>query len=447
MRRRRPGRAAGALVLALALVPGLALPGPAAAVGARDGTRPSPWLSGHDLLLVSHDLEGRPARWNERPSVSADGRLVAYRGATDQLPGAPGGPDPAVQVLVRDLDTDAVVVASASAGGELLDAPGYLLHPVISADGRYVVFSTGATNLVPPGTPHGSLYRKDLRTGAVAVVDRGLGGADADDLGFDPVMTRDGRLVVYASHATNLVEGDTNGRPDVFVTDVRRGVTTRLGVDAAGAQLAHGAVHPSVSADGRRVAFVTTDPLVARDRDGTSDAYVRDVRSGRVRLVGPATTAQLTPDGRAVAFGTDRAVVADDTNGVHDVYVRSLVDGSVERVSVAQDGTQGTLASLDFAVSYDGRYVAFSSAADTLVPGDTNATWDVVVRDRRLGRNTRVTVSPTGVQADPFSSSGEVAISWSGRTVAFQSDAENLVDSTAEPGAGRPNIFAARAHG
>ncbi len=137
----------------------------------------------------------------------------------------------------------------------------------------------------------------------------------------------------------------------------------------------------------------------------------------------------ISSDGRYVAFGSDASnLVSGDTNAARDVFVRDRKLGTTRRVSVSSTETQGNSVSFGLpAISSDGRYVAFGSDASNLVPGDTNRSADVFVRDRKLGTTRRVSVSSTETQGNSPVSFGPPAISSAGRYVAFGSDASNLV--------------------
>src|SRR5262249_18468776 len=137
----------------------------------------------------------------------------------------------------------------------------------------------------------------------------------------------------------------------------------------------------------------------------------------------------IAANGGCVAFSSTASnLVPGDTNQTSDVFVSDRLTGTIERVSVASDGTGANEWSGDFGlcVSADGRYVAFASLASNLVPGDTNGYWDVFVRDRQTGTTERVSVASDGTGADSDSYGG-LAISADGRFVAFSSRATNLV--------------------
>src|SRR5437867_824550 len=184
--------------------------------------------------------------------------------------------------------------------------------------------------LAPLATPAGA------SPGTTERVSVDSAGTQGNSFSLDPSISADGRFVAFSSLATNLVPGDTNGAFDVFVHDRLTGTTERVSVDSAGTQGHGNSSEPSISADGRFVAFSS----VATNR------------------------------------------VPGDTNAAFDVFVHDRLTGTTERVSVASAGTQGNGSSLDPSISADGRFVAFSSVATNLVPGDTNGKEDVFVHDR-----------------------------------------------------------------
>lgn len=239
--------------------------------------------------------------------------------------------------------------------------------------------------------------------------------------------------------ATDLVPGDTNDEEDVFVRDLVAGRTTRVSVSSAGRQADKYSWTPSISGNGRYVAFASiATNLVAGDTNGQGDVFVRDRRSGITKRVdvpeagGQSNTFSFSPvisaGGTAVALlSTSTNLVAGDTNGQPDVFVRSLTSNRTSRVSVSSSGVQAEDQSHSPSISADGRYVAFETNASTLVPGDTNGMGDVFVRDRRSGSTGRVSVSTGGRQGD--ANSFDPSISADGHEVAFESSATDLVQA------------------
>jgi hypothetical protein len=269
----------------------------------------------------------------------------------------------------------------------------------MSQDGRFVVFESLATNLIPGGTDGTrEIYVRDRQNGTTQIVSVATGGAIADGACFGPTISSDGRYVAFASNATNLDAGDTNDFRDVFVRDLQAGTTEIVSTAPGGAPGDNECgVQSEISGDGRHVAFTSyASNLVAGDTNAARDVFVRDRQTGATVCASvdasgspPAGNTSIddpaiSADGRYVAFVTYKALVASDTNGAQDVYLRDLVASASEVVSVssavnpAPANGSSSLPSL----SDDGHVVAFDSGANNLVPNDTNGPPDVFVRDR-----------------------------------------------------------------
>jgi Tol biopolymer transport system component len=274
---------------------------------------------------------------------------------------------------------------------------------------------------------------------------------------YAPSASADGRFVAFHSSAGNLVQNDTNGVADVFVRDRGNGSTERISVGRNGEQGNGASIYPSISADGRFVAYVSyASNLVIGDTNGVTDVFVYDretrqtervsVGSGGVEGNEPSGSAYLvagnegpaiSADGRFVAFESHASnLVFGDTNGHRDVFVRDRLNGTTERVSVSSAGTQGDGLSVAPAISADGRYVAFQSYASNLVTSAQNSGHDIFVHDRGTGLTEIVSVDPAGGRAS--NNSYSPAISADGRFVAFHSEANNLVDGGSN---GRIDVF------
>jgi Tol biopolymer transport system component len=275
-------------------------------------------------------------------------------------------------------------------------------------------------------------------------ISRNVNGGISDNWSVSPAITPDARYVAFASYATDIVSGDTNGVWDVFVRDRQTGTTQRVSVDSNGIEgnndsFLTGSL--ALSADGRYVVFDSlASNLVPGDTNGWFDVFLRDRLMGTTERVsldsagmeadGPSEYGiAMSADGRYVAFTSFATnLVPGDTNGAHDVFVKDRQTGTTERVSVDSSGAEANGDS-DFnstlSISSDGRFVAFQSRASNLVSGDTNSAQDIFVRDRQAGTTERVSVATGGVQGDLAST--HPAISGDGRYVAFVSDATNLV--------------------
>ncbi|MEH0447901.1 hypothetical protein QA811_30700 [Streptomyces sp. B21-102] len=372
------------------------------------------------------------------PSISADGRYVAFASLARDL--VSGDTNRVDDVFVRDRQTGAVTRISVdSAGGQANNAS---RNPSISADGRYVAFESVATNLVAGDTNrYRDVFVHDLQTGETTRVSVGRDGEQSDSESFHPSISADGRFVAFDSPASNLVFGDTNDIHDVFVRDRQSAETTRVSVDSNGRQGDDISQVPSISADGRYVAFSSGAKTLALfpDNNRADDVFVHDGLTGRTdRIsVGPdgaegnsaSRTATISADGRYVAFeSTASNLVAGDTGGPTDtdIFLYDRVTRTTTQVNLGPDGLSDsrTPGQERTTLSADGRYIAFVSGEDKLVAGDTNASWDVFVRDRVTATTTRVSVAGDGSQSD--GTSYGASISADGHHVAFTTSATNL---------------------
>jgi Tol biopolymer transport system component len=389
-------------------------------------------------VRVSVSSAGEQGNWfsgNFVPAISANGRYVAFSSAASNL--VPNDTNVADDVFVRDVLTGRTRRVSLSTSGGQANSDNFA--SAISADGRYVAFASYASNLVA-GDSNGAqgldVFVRDVVAGRTKRISVSSAGAQGDGQSFLAAISADGRYVAFDSEATNLVPGDTNGFQDVFVRDVVTGRTRRVSVGSGGAQGNAASLYPAISGDGRYVAFTAlASNLVPGDINGSQDVFVRDVVTGQTRRVSvsssgdPGDAASFNPaisgDGRYVAFSSAAVnLVRRDTNGSWDVFVRDMLTGRTRRVSLDSNGAQGDAKSLLPTLSADGRYVAFDSAATNLVAADTNFAFDVFVRDVLTGRTRRVSVSRTGTQGN-FESLNP-AINGDGRYVAFSSEASNL---------------------
>jgi Tol biopolymer transport system component len=235
-------------------------------------------------------------------------------------------------------------------------------------------------------------------------------------------ISADGRYLAFASSASNLVAGDSNGFGDVFVHDLISGTTERVSIATGGAQGSNVSGSPSISSDGRYVAFDSLAAnLVPVDTNGARDVFVRDRLSGTTERVSVATggaegdfdsaNASISADGRYVAFDSVATnLVPSDTNGGFDVFEHDRLFGTTERASIAFSGTQGNATSEFPAISAAGRYVTFQSSASNLVPDDTNGWVDIFIRDRGAGSSfTAFCFGDGNVAACPCKNSGQTA--------------------------------------
>ena len=375
------------------------------------------------IARASVDTTGGDANsGSEQPAISADGRYVAFvSSANDLVPEDGTGPPEGFDVFVRDLRTRVTTRASVDTAGGDPDAPSGQVS--ISADGRYVAFLSSATDLVSSdGNGFSDVFVRDLQLGITVRVSLDQAGGDLDGNSLWASISADGRSVAFASEATDLVSDDGNGFSDVFVRDLQTGTTTRASVGMSGGDADGTSDRPSISADGRYVAF-QSNAFFVPEYGGCLCVYVRDLQQGVTIGVpqdfneienqfGPSISA----DGRHVAFNSH--VI----NKGQFVYVHDLQTGLTRQVSVDIDGGDPDDISAGPSLSGDGRYVAFHSEASDLVMGGTH-TFEVYVRDMQTDTTLRASASPLGV---PSGFATFPSLSADGRYIAFVSRSDKL---------------------
>ena len=323
--------------------------------------------------------------------MSDSGRYVGFTSTAVNLA---GGVYPR-EVYLRDRTAGTTEMVSVSSSEVPANAKSET-NCSISDDGRYVAFESHATNL--SGNPSGSyqhVYRRDRTSGTTIIVSLSSGSSKGDDASFVPVLSSNGNVVAFFSLAANLVSGDTNAAPDVFVRTMDTGVTERVSLTSAEGQLAGITGSPEISGDGRYVAFLSTAAFVAGDGNTELDAFVRDRTSGNTERVSLGSADQeldastdridLSNDGRYVAFSSDAtAVVPGHPAGREGVFLRDRNLGTTVRVSQSAAGTVAN-AHADYpSVADTGAAVAFTSTATNLTPADSGAGSDAFVRDLAL---------------------------------------------------------------
>jgi hypothetical protein len=347
--------------------------------------------------------------------------------------------------------------ASVRSNGDGADADSWNVD--VSGNGRFVVFCSDATNLVP-GDTNGftDVFVHDRQTGKTTRVSVASNGDQADEgtpySGYYAVaISASGRYVAFDSGASDLVAGDTNDYYDIFVHDRVTGKTRRMSVRSNGNEGDNDSFqNMDISGDGRFVTFASdASNLVADDTNATTDVFVHDRQTGKTSRVSVASdggqadedspysgfyAVAMSASGRYVAFDSGASdLVGADTNGYYDVFVHDRSTGKTRRVSVRSNGNEGNGGSYENVdISGDGRFVTFSSDATNLVAGDTNGYTDVFVHDRQSGKTTRVSVRSNGNESNDDTGFGAgtyydtmLRISAGGRYVAFVSNATNLV--------------------
>jgi hypothetical protein len=378
-------------------------------------------------------------------SISDDGQFVAFEVCTNPASGSS-----ARGIILRySTVTGLTDIINTNASVQLLSYE--LIHDLaMTPDGRFVVYVAGssATN---------SIYCWDAQSGMNTLVSVSTDNSTpANGVNDSPVISANGQFVAFTSTGTNLVNNSLTGSCHIYVRDLQAGVTQLLDADTNGVGVGVDATTvPAMSADGSVVAFDTAN-LLPDNRRLVHDVFTRNVPSAVTTLISSAnpalpsqmpdgisgfTSFSVSSNGQFVAFYSDADnLVAGDTNGFRDVFVRDLVAGTNYLVSMSTNGTSGDSMSFDPAISGNGRYVAFTSSADNLVPGDINRAQDVFVRDLLAGTTMLVSVSTNGVNSGNSDSYSPI-ISANGRYVLFHSTASNLAAGSFSFSSGTDNLF------
>jgi ribosomal protein L14 len=397
-------------------------------------------------VRVSVDSSGNEAQGggSYNTTISSDGRYVAFQSSATNL--VENDTNGATDIFVHDMQTGATERVSVDSSGAEANGSSSHDRPSISSDGRFVAFTSSATNLIQ-NDANGSVsdvFVRDRQAGITNIVSVHSSGAQGDGGSRYPFISSDGTYVVFRSSATNLIQNDTNGTiADIFIHNRQAGITNIVSVHSSGAQGNSSSMQSSVTPDGRYVAFYSNaSNLVDVDSNGNStDAFVRDRQEGTTELVtlndagqqpnGPLFDAEAPPisdDGRYVAFNSDGTnIVEPDLNGTaSDVFIRDRQTGTTAIVSLNSAGQQGDSDSYVYNIAPDGRYVVFESRATNLTQTDTNGTYDAFIHDRQTGATECVSLnylgSDTGNQYGSYN-----YVSSDGRYVAFESSASNLI--------------------
>ncbi|MFJ4186498.1 TolB family protein [Kitasatospora sp. NPDC089509] len=427
---------------------------------------------------VSVGLGGaQPDGASQAGGVSADGRYAVFTSqATNLVPGDTNGKS---DVFVRDLRTGGI--ERVDTGPDGAQADGDALSAAISGNGRYVTFSSYATNLVP-GAALGfeDVYVHDRWTGETTLVSVGEepGQSQQGKFSDHPTISRDGRYIAFQSNRSDLAPGTVTWQgANIYVHDLRTGENRLVSIGADGKEANGSSASPVISADGGSVAFVSkASNIIGADRPGAlapeaarrltaesgqdSDErfglgtpagspagadhpqllkphlypiYVRDLRSEETVLGTPdgqggwrgGDSPSLSPDGRYLVFSTWVQHGDGWADRHFEVYARDLEAGTETLVSVGLPGTKTTRDSFNGRMTADDRWVYFESSAGNLVPGDTKTVSDVFRRDLWTGRTERISLAPDGSESagaayDPY-------VDARGTTVVFTSEDGTLV--------------------
>ncbi len=410
----------------------------------------------HGTALISGGTGAKAANNSSfTPSASADGRYVAFVSEASNL--VPKDTNRKADVFLRDTETGKISRISVSTKGKQGNENSY--NPSISDDGRFIVFDSFASNLVMGDLNRkGDAFLHDRQDGSTVRVSKGFDGKEADGQSGYATISGDGMHIEFESLATNILPNQADYPADIYVMNRVTGAVEWISKPLLGAQATGSSGNATISRTGRFVAFTSSaDNILPGDYNKRDDIFVRDRQTGTTQRVtttniGQETNANsdfpsISDDGRFVAFesvasnivSTDflqldhakllprgtNPLIEGDTNYESDVFVKDMQTGLSELISRSSAGVQGTQGSYGAAISGDGSKVAFTSSAENLVGDDTNRKREIFLHELASKKTTRMSVSSDGKQGNELSATP--AISRDGSKVVFVSDSSNLV--------------------
>ncbi len=381
--------------------------------------------------LVSVSSTGEQGdRMSRTPSISADGRFVAFESWSTNL--VASDINGQTDIFVHDRNTGAMEIVSISNTGE--HGNGQSREPSISANGRFVAFESRATNLVPSDiNGQTDIFIHDRITDAMEIVSISNTGEHGNGQSREPSISADGRFVAFGSNSSNLSPGISGTQ--IYVHDRELGTTIAVSVNEAGNQGNGSSRRPSISGDGRLIAFESrSNNLVQNDTNKKSDVFVFDMADGSLRGVsvdskgkpanGASNSININLNGNIVTFSSDATnlVTPGMSSDQWQIYTHDLDIGETKLITISADGTEGNEMSYYSGISGDGRYVAFATYATNLVPGTLENQDNLIIADRQTGEFELVTIY-TDIKNYGYSPS----LSANGKYVVFASRSSNLV--------------------
>jgi Tol biopolymer transport system component len=403
-----------------------------------------------NVRRVSEALGGIEGNgFSETPSISDSGFYVAYASAATNL--VPGDINLNTDIFWEDPRSNITRRISVGLGGAEANAGS--ANPFISPNGRLVVYESDASNLVS-GDTNGlkDVFLYDVNAGTNRRISLNSLGGQGNGNSFNPSISADSRYIVYESDASNLVfqdaagqiPQDTNGVRDIFIYDIQTQKTRRVSVDDDSIEGNGASKNSMISANGRFVIFQSeANNLVSDDTNNQSDIFVHDLVDNITTLASviPGQDPSISYNGRFLVYSSDTQFNSSDTNNASDIFFTDLATGATALVSVGsgQNGVLGNGGSFKPYISGGARFVGYESDASNLVAGDNNGVRDIILRDMIQVATKRISVDTNGVEGN--GASGHASLNGSGAYIAFDSLASNLIPLDSN---GQKDVFVAR---
>ncbi|NOQ63187.1 MAG: DUF4214 domain-containing protein [Methyloprofundus sp.] len=389
--------------------------------------------------LISSSTSATTGDWSSlNASISADGRFIAFESSATDI--VNNDHNHLKDIFIRDtLENTTQLISRNSSGTQAND----ISHsPAISADGRYVTYVSKASNLSSDDQAYSDdIFVYDRITRITSRVSKENSSAQGkfESGSINPTISADGHYISYESSNTNLVADDNNAANDIFVYDRLTAATTRISVDSSGNQASDSSHFPSISADGRYITFSSSAfDLVSNDHNASDDIFVYDQATGQQSLVSINAAGEqadnhsilpsISADGRYIAFNSTASNLVDnDTNDASDVFVYNRKLATQQRVSLNDAFQQANNDSFGASISANGRYVTFFSSASNLTSDDHNIDKDIFAYDTQNKQQTLISINSSSEQADD--KNDWPTISATGQYIAFTSSASNLIEN------------------
>lgn len=394
-----------------------------------------------ELIMVSQASGTAGDNHSRATDVIAKGQIVVIQSLASNLAGNASGTS--MQIMHYNFSTGQWTLVSSTASGTEGDADSG--HPDITADNRYVVFHSSATNLGGTGANQ-QIFRKDLATGEIILVSKTSADVEADNTCRRPVISEDGNKVVFDSSATNL--GGTGTNRQIFRKDLQTGEVAIVSLSPRDVEADDNTGHPSISTSGRYITFHSSATTLDTGADGSnSQVFRKDMDTGAIVLVsskadgtagdGKSRYATVNVDGRYVSFYSLAInLVTPVPTAFNHVYRKDLLTGAVDLVSSNKAGEAGDADSSSYysqnPISADGRYIAFVTKASNHLPAATGVHGQVFRKDMVSGELALISANAFGIEGDNWS--WRPSMTPDGCFIIFYSIATNLVSTPATGG-------------